>query len=206
MNLEELTFKVGGEYITLGLRKYPFRDLSQIKIFQHSNTKDPAKVDIVLERALNRVSFESGHCYSNSHQVLEIGKQFGFHVDFYSGWLIIDGEVIHHAWNVFNGIIIDVSMSLAWVELCRRQPNLTRKEYAKLSIEMEERKPRTSKDAVWGKVPEEVIYVGCPDDKDNAVNIFNHLMEKFPHHPMRKRMLPSGMTPLQLEIYKQKLQ
>lgn len=64
-----------------------------------------------------------------------------------------------------------------------------RKEAARLLIRNEKEKSPVSVDCVYGKVPVSpirLIYVGCPDTRINAINIFNRTIAKYPNHPSYK--------------------
>jgi hypothetical protein len=142
-------------------------------------------------------------------------KVAGVDLEFYAGWFFIgERPLIHHAWAVYNQkSVIDPSYSMSealiFDQINYANPDW-RKEAARLLIRNENKKSPASVDCVYGKVPvlpTRLIYVGCPDTRINAINIYNRTIAKYPDHPSYKNqgMNSLGGSELQNLYYDMKI-
>ncbi|MCS7460372.1 hypothetical protein N0M98_09480 [Paenibacillus doosanensis] len=210
-------FTLNNENFMIPSRFYPIADLKNIRIFHKDNTIDSVINNEELASELNKHNFETGQCYSNAVKVCEIGRKLGVNIEFWVGWVEVSKGLvpIHHAWNVYDGHIIDVSISyhdaivikqteeaIQKMEQKKNMRFMARTEmYAAMLRKMEPKRPPTIIDRVFGAILDEKTYIGSPDTIDNAVNTWTSIMERFPQHPTIKEMA-TGETRLQAALRK----
>lgn len=186
---------------TVPSKEYPMPNSNQIKVFTSKNTEDMdiANIDNILENH----DFQMGFCYTNTDKICELLTPLkeSYSIEFYSGWLLTLGNMVHHAWVVIDGKqIIDTSVfkkeeekqkAISDAELGIPHPinrNVIAKETVKL---MSEEIPFTEK-YQCGKIINDNIYIGVKSNSNEARISFNNLMDKIPTHKDYKNINPDG--------------
>lgn len=186
---------------TVPSKEYPMPNNSQIKIFTKQNTEDIniKNIDSILENQ----NFQMGFCYTNTDKICELLTTLkdSHNIEFYSGWLLTLGNMVHHAWVVIDGKhIIDTSVFKKEEEKQKIiddeelgiphaiNKNIIAKETVKL---MAEEIPFSEK-YQCGKIINENIYIGVKSNSNEARISFNNLMDKMPNHKDYKTINPDG--------------
>ncbi len=178
-------FQIGNAKHRIGSKLFPITDRRRIRVFAAENTSE---INIpALAKKLDRIRYESGFCYTNSSYVLRAGVSLALPVEFYAGWLFIGREYpIHHAWVVLCDSVIDMGFSRREMELLRQvdysKPSW-REKVAPEILRLERMNLSPTTDRIFGKVPGQMIYVGCPDNAENARRAFRILVSRYPGHP-----------------------
>lgn len=186
---------------TIPSREYPMPNSNKIKVFTSKNTED---IDIAnIDNILENNNFQMGFCYTNTDKICELLTPLkeSHSIEFYSGWLLTLGKMVHHAWVVVDGKhIIDTSVFkkeevkqkvIADAELGIPHPinkNIIAKETVKL---MSEEIPFTEK-YQCGKIINNNIYIGVKSNSTEARISFNELMDKIPTHKDYNNINPDG--------------
>lgn len=186
---------------TVPSKEYPMPNNNQIKVFTSKNTED---IDIAnIDNILENHNFQMGFCYTNTDKICELLTPLkeSYSIEFYSGWLLTLGNMVHHAWVVIDGKqIIDTSVfkkeeekqkAISDAELGIPHPinrNVIAKETVKL---MSEEIPFTEK-YQCGKIINDNIYIGVKSNSNEARISFNNLMDKIPTHKDYKNINPDG--------------
>lgn len=184
---------------------YPLFIKKNIQLFSFMDTKRIE--DIRAEKAYNDVHCKLGFCYSNTEELVKSFTRYGLtDVVPYSGWLLLDGDVIHHAWLVYKGrYVVDPSVTRV-DEIVRERkymtPDLMRQDIVKLTKEYEQY-PNTFH-RTFGQVAPFVLYIGSPTVPQKGRVIYNELMDKYPQHPAYTHggMNQNGLSKTQAMYYK----
>lgn len=204
---------------------YPVASEEKCALFNADNCSERIQHS-QLEDALNKRRFDSGHCYENAADVCEIGKELGLQIEFWAGWTLLGHEIIHHAWNVYDGKIIDVSNSIfEWAVMKTTFDNYSgipeglNRKYAENLQKGQKVRPATTNDSIFGFIPsrdnigqeeerwlyelaldycKEYKYIGSPDEPLEALLRIKMLINRYPNHPAFK--YKGGKTNLQREI------
>lgn len=221
MSEKDLTFMEDGDYkfrmrkngkaYTVGGEYFPVKDKENIEVFLKENCREFKLAKLINK--INKLEFEKGRCYTNINRIIEAGKEVNIDIKFYSGWVFPRSiKAMHHAWGViktkFGFQVLDPAFSkkeLKLYETIDYDKENWREVLAKKILDFEKNKDNEEK-MVLGKPPEGIIYFGCPDNKENAINTFNNLIDKFPNHPSYsgKGTSPVGRSELQKELKRQK--
>jgi len=187
----------------IGSKMFPVASKSKTKVFMDKNTIELEHTE--LADSLNQEVFSLGRCYKNADIVCAKARELGLYAEYYSGWLFASSTLpIHHAWVVIEGNVVDTSISLSQMRALRSMnttgENWRKKVAPKLQSMMKD-KQQIKNDGVWGKIPEFLLYVGCPDTSSDAKSRFRHLLQKFPDHPSyAHKSDPLAMSDLQKEL------
>lgn len=178
-----MNFTVDGVEYIIGSSLFPLRDILTVKCFTFANTESFIHDDI--SKIIDINDFEIGHCYTNSEKIRLISDNFGVEAVYYAGWVFLRNELpIHHAWCVIDGRhVIDMGFSdrdFRFQEKLKYDPNF-RERYAE-NVAYRRANIRRSKDCVMGKVPESILYVGCPDDIESARKLYRDTIKRHPNH------------------------
>ena len=175
------------------------------KVFTSDNTCDLE--DDKVNELLSNVDFKIGRCYTNSDLILDILRKNNIKAKYYSGWILKLNKMIHHAWIVINNKhLIDVGIPQKEFEFLKEKPSehgLMPKisfidELAKI---MAENIPFKEK-YCYGKVREDLIYIGSPSNSYEARASYNKLMEDIPDHPDYQNIDKKGVNKTQRALYK----
>lgn len=205
LNKNTMTFNHKGDTYRIGGRMFPVKDRASLQLFDNENTS-PIQLSEKFIAFFNMLDFKIGHAYSNTQSIYDLAKENKIDIGYYSGWLFIGESLpIHHAWCVVNQVgIIDPSVTRSELDLMKKinYHNLNwRDKLAKDIVDLRRKRLRMSEDCVFGKVPEEVVYVGCEDDIENARKIFRDLIYAYPNHICyRSKMNPIGESDIQKRI------
>lgn len=187
-----MIFRIGKARYEVGSKLFPVARKSLTRQFTFDNTEpiDNKRLAAVVDK----LTYKMGFCYTNMNLLVSQAKAAGVELEFYAGWFFIGERApIHHAWAVYNQkSVIDPSYSMSET-LILDQIDYTkpdwRREAVRLLIRNEKEKSPASVDCVYGKVPVSpirLIYVGCPDTRINAINIYKRTIAKYPNHPSYK--------------------
>jgi hypothetical protein len=197
--MDTFMFQVGNAKYQIGSKLFPVADKGHTRTFTTDNTSE---IDIpILADKLNRTGFESGFCYLNSSTVLRIGIAMGLPVKFHAGWVFVGHEYpVHHAWVTLGTSLIDMSISRREMEILH-QVNYSnpkwREAVAPKLLQLRSVGIALADDRIFGKVPERLVYVGCPDDDFNAKRTFRMLINRYPRHPSYPGISANGASKLQ---------
>ncbi|RPK19993.1 hypothetical protein [Paenibacillus xylanexedens] len=201
-----MKFNIENTEYEIGSHMFPVADSSDLRAYDYSNTESFSNDD--LSRIIDINDFEIGHCYTNAEKIRMICERFEIPVEYFAGWIFVPNQEmpLHHAWAVIdNKYLIDMGFSerdLKFQKKIQGDPNW-RERFAE---ETARRRAtiRRSKDCVMGKVPGGLLYVGSPDEVENARKIFRDLIKKYPKHISyrRKGMDPTGASPIQKMVWR----
>lgn len=175
------------------------------KIFTRDNTCDLE--DDKVNELLSNVDFKIGLCYTNSDLILDILRKNNIKAKYYSGWILKLNKMVHHAWIVIeNKHILDVGIYKKEIELFKYNssklgimPSINLiDELAKL---VDEEIPFKEK-YCYGKVREDLIYIGSPSNSYEARASYHKLMEDIPDHPDYQNIDKKGVNKTQRALYK----
>lgn len=164
--------------ITVPSAMYPVpNNKMKPRLFLPDNTEEFR--DSTVNDALTDMEFLPGRCYTNANKIIDkLGKEYKF----YSGWVFIYGQPIHHAWVVKNNSIIDVANTRKDIQI-NPDVMLEKQEYAKMFYEYYKEDLPFRDKYPYGKVTWNKIYIGVESNYKEAIYSFNNLMEKYPEHP-----------------------
>lgn len=179
---KETTYTIPGEL-------FPLRFPKTAQVFTYQNTEQ-LKQDSYLATLYNEVSFQTGHCYSNTENLKALFLKTDVR-DFktYTGWVFAQGMPIHHCWLVYKdkhvldpGItIIDQMAQTAIKEAKTESKDEARVIYKKIHDEYIN-KPN-SQIRTFGKVAPFALYVGSETTPNQGRIVFQELVKKYPEHP-----------------------
>jgi len=186
-----VSFSINNKQYTIGDEYFPVKDISKAEYFDNEKCKKKLKLAKLIN-AIDKETFETGRCYTNTAKIVDIGKSVDVDIKFYAGWIFLKTfKAIHHAFGVvktkFGAMVVDAGISNKELEMYAsfdddfyKQDNW-RAVIAKETLKL--KKLKNSENMVLGIPPKGVLYVGCEDNKENAVNTFINLRENKPNHP-----------------------
>lgn len=187
INDKDIFFKIGKSKYKIGSRMFPVAQKSKLKIFDNTNTTDIDNQLLIKNIEQNKHLFEIGRCHRNTEVIYKIGKALNLNVEYYTGWLFLGDEKppIFHSFAVFENNVIDISNSQVKQDIGYtinwNSPNC-RKEYAQKMADFQTSTIPYKNKITFGKVVEDYIYIGCPNNFNQANSIFKRLMTNFPNH------------------------
>jgi hypothetical protein len=190
----------------IGSKLFPVNQISKAQVFYKDNTE--IIDNIILSEKIDKLcDFETGRCYTNTEQIVQVGKMLKLNIEFYAGWIFLNNHPIHHGWAVLNGNVIDVGLCIKELEIMSQVNMLNegwRKEIAPKLVKLKNMKIPAHEKYIFGKVPKSIVYVGCPDTRENAIKTFQQLIQRYPNHPsyQHKGQNAFGRSLLQKEMLK----
>lgn len=183
----------------IGTPRYPLGHPGLRRVFRPGDGKriDNENLAALVRTMHVRRPFEAGMCYTNVARLRTDAETNGFRglVPF-GGWMLLSSSdskepvPVHHAWVVLGGdCVIDLSMlfrdhelrDAIYNEWWTKQPAPGTPEVRQWNIDwrkarIEATRPFYGLDPVehrvWGVVPEGSIYIGCPCDPKQSVELF----------------------------------
>lgn len=186
---------------TIPSKEYPLPNNNEISIFMSSNTED-IKSDKISD-CLSKYEFEPGRCYSNSEKIMKILKDNNVEnkIEFYGGWLLTLGQMIHHGWIVVDdNHVIDVGLfrdgddttDLIKDEEIGIPHPIDKKRNAEIIVRNIKSKKPFKEKYQYGKVLKEAVYIGVKSNREESLNSYRELMDKIPNHPDYVNLKPDG--------------
>lgn len=206
-------FKIDKSKYVIPSKMFPLINPSKIRVFSKENTT-PIKEDIeTLKEIMQICKFRAGYCYYNAELFKEVSKNYNVsNIEVYSGWLFSSPDFpVYHVWVVVNDSIIDGSILrdsfnilLKLTSKLNTDVNNIRVEYGRILKDLLNSSSPNNEKFIFGQIPENLLYVGCPSSADEARNAFKKLTLNFPNHPAYKSqgMNQYGLSDLQQELYK----
>lgn len=197
-------------------RLFPLSNKKEAGIFTAESTvpfEDPA-----FYEEIDKLDLPMGHCYSNSQQILEIGKRLNLEIFYFSGWFFNPIDMPkHHAWIVIiheDGVsIVDSVKHHLFAKAEELHPiDFKRADWREMSAvgikKAKKMLPLLHQQIIVGKALEQGFYVGSPDTIENARSIFQRLTKQFPNHPAYQGEGDSmtGRSKFQEEMHRQGLE
>lgn len=147
------------------------------RLFTPENTED--FTDDSISDILSSIEFLPGRCYTNANKIItSLGEEYKF----YSGWVFVFGQAVHHAWVVKGNSILDVANTRKDNTL-NPETHLSKQEYAKLFAEYYKEALPFKEKYPFGKVALNKFYIGVESNYKEAIDSFNTLMDDYPNHP-----------------------
>lgn len=185
----EMFFKINKSKYKIPSKMYPLKSPKSSCFFTHENTN--VVTDELLKRIFNLCTFNVGKCYYNANLLYQLAKQNGLDVEYYAGWLFVCGTPpLHHAWVVYQGNVIDgsiLSSMFKYLSQINSGSSNYREDFAECLVNEQKKNISNSEKYIFGHVPEQLVYLGCPDTSKNAQETFRTLAIKFPNHPSYKK-------------------
>lgn len=177
---------------TIPSKEYPLPNNNEIRVFMSSNTEDIK--DSAISDCLGKYEFEPGRCYSNSEKIMKILKDNNIEnkIEFYGGWLLTLGQMIHHGWIVVDdNHVIDVGLfrdgddttDLIKDEEMGIPHPINKKRNAELAVRNVKSKKPFKEKYQYGKVFKDAVYIGVKSNREESLNSYRELMDKIPNHP-----------------------
>ena len=155
-------------------------------------------------RLVDAVPYRIGHCYSNAEAVTATLVENGFDAVQYAGWMFVDESQypIHHSWTVLNGNqVIDLADEFSVLAFNRDKfGDAGIDECRNLFVEFTRwisQFPNSQRTKPFGVPSAQLLYIGCPSNRLDAINLFNKLVDACPNHPCRERVGKNDMTKMQ---------
>lgn len=191
---------------------YPLNN--PLEVFQCDNT-DAVENEVIL-RAIDRVKYQIGHCYTNTMAVVAELKAAGVDdIKSYAGWLFMgDTLPFHHCWAVLNGrSVIDLSddVTLAFTgdnakKFAAAGDDIVKQREAFLSFSRWSKNLRNSERCAPVGIPSaSFLYVGCRCEPEEAVAIYRKMKAEYPDHITDRNCAPDGTTVMQRMLKKEGL-
>lgn len=212
INGKDIFFRIGKSKHKIGSKMFPINQKSNMQIFEKENTSEIDNDLLVNVIEMNKHLFEQGRCHRNVYILCEIGKKLNINIQHYTGWLFVGDNKppLYHSFAVLDGNVIDTATSQRKYNIAyeiNQSSNNSRNEYARKIAEFEMSDEIPFKDKItFGKVVEDIIYVGSPDDYNHANETFKNLATNFQNHISYRNygMNMWGKSLLQKEIDKYK--
>lgn len=202
----EMFFKINKSKYKIPSKMYPLASPKSSVFFTHKNTE--TITDEQLKAIFDLCTFKLGKCYYNADLLYQFAKQNGLNVEYYSGWLFVcSTPPLHHAWVVYQGNVIDGSIMpsmFKYLDQINNSSSNYREDFAERFVSEQKKNVPNSEKYIFGHVPEQLVYLGCPDTPENAQKIFKTLAQKFPNHPSYKKEGQNmhGLSQIQELIYR----
>ncbi len=160
-----------------------------------------------LRRAMDRVQYKIGACYSNVAELIKEARREGLEITPYCGWLFVNAYdyPIHHCWAIYGNSVLDLSDDFTVMlsgdngkvfEAVQGQPEETRKlvvSFAKAAQSW----PNTARCAAVGTPTPFLLYVGAPCEPEEGKAIYKHLIDKYPRHECQRNLEADGFNATQ---------
>lgn len=160
--------------------------------------------DQIVADVVDSVHYRIGHCYANAKEVTEKLIEKGYNAKQYVGWLFVNGNQypIHHSWTVLNGIhVIDLADEFSVLDYNRDKfQNTSEEDGRKLLVQFSKwvrNFPNSKRCMPFGVPTARLLYIGCECSREQGINIYNDLNQKYPNHPCRERVQANNMTRMQ---------
>ena len=161
--------------------------------------------------AIDRVSYQVGHCYTNTQNVVKELRKAGFNAVPYAGWLFTnEGTPIHHCWAVVNEkIVIDLSDDQTVMRMGFPEDGSVTKdnvyEFFADFTRVTSKWPNSKRCYPMGQPFPLWLYIGCPCEPEDAVRIWKQLLVQFPNHECRRDSYPGNRSKLQWYLHEKGL-
>jgi hypothetical protein len=205
LHKDALKFKIGNTPCIIGNQQFPVSSKNNMMIWNQYNTEEierNEKLKQGIDQLHQKVGLRSGHCYSNAGYIVQLGEVLNINIQLVSGWMFSSARPIHHAWNIIDGkYILDVSMDEHLIKLqdivVEENGVFSKEAYAKKVIEYNKNR-KVSETCLWGKINNNLTYIGSIDTEELARKRFHDMMKKFPNHPAYKGFIDeNNMTETQ---------
>lgn len=180
-------YKVSGETISIPSRMYPLESDS-FKCFDADNTSEI--VDEKIKDIFDSIKPEVGRCFTNAEKLCAALNKAGYPAEQYVGWLFMGDELpVHHSFVVFDGHILDLSISLKSEDFekldsitakCKTKDE-ARERIAEYILQKEQL-PNHQRCA-FGVVDEAYHYIGAPGTREAGIRRNQELRQSYPQHP-----------------------
>lgn len=212
-NNRKVHFKLNKSKYVIPSKLFPLVKPSQMRVFTKESVS-PIELNIEqIKNIMEKCNFRLGSCYDNAEMFDNLSKVEQVEgVEVYSGWLFsTDDFPVHHVWivvdgnSIIDGTILKNSMNVL-LELGIKfsdNPSLIRTEYVKKLKELWKAQIPNYEKFIFGEIPGNFLYIGCPSTAQEARDVFRKLSSSFPNHPAygAKGMNQNGLSDLQKEIY-----
>ena len=204
--------------LTVPSKLYPMPNNNKIMVYDKSNTDDLESGDI--SDVLSDITFKPGYCYQNADNIIRKIKEskLDYKLDFYSGWMYNAEHMTHHAWVVINDKhVLDVGFPRAINDYYNRvikglekgeevesvsSQDAVRERFSNMTIEsLKSNKPFKEKYG-YGKIINDVLYIGVKTNSIEARSSFNELIKNYPDHPDYTNIYSNGSNKTLDLIYK----
>lgn len=190
------------------------------EVFHFKNTEYIGEVPKIAE-LFDKQSYQIGHCYSNTENIVQAFRESSFDVQPYCGWLFLENEMpIHHCWAVITfGIgfrsILDLScdnfrLRQYILEKAESDPEGFKKTSAKEDIvrfiEYALRElSHTERCYPLGVAPPGHLYIGSPCEPEEGVRIYQKMVQMYPDHLSIRNVNAQGYNKTQWLLKQQGL-
>lgn len=192
--------------------KYPLNNDDDIRIFCEFNTDE--LTDRHILDLFDEIPVFIGHCYSNSELLHKVLTDNGCLAKLYAGWLVRDLETpVHHCWVVYEDKkkthVLDLSNNLFAFYRYIKGNNIPlssdmREVFVNFTEETKNWKNSEKCEPVGVAVNH--IYIGCEiSTADEARDIYNALLSRYPDHEIANNVDEKGRNKLQKMLAEKQL-
>ena len=161
-----------------------------------------------VARIVDALPYRIGHCYQNAENVTKALQNAGYAATQYCGWLFIGEQYpIHHSWTVLDGKhIIDLADEFAVLHANHEQFDAASGMDATRELMVEFSKwirqfPNSKRIMPFGIPAGNLLYIGSPCSREEGINIYNQLIDRYPQHPCNERLVKgTNMTQMQMKL------
>ena len=189
--------------------KYPMSD-EEIVVFFDGNTQKVNNQEVL--RAFDSVPYLHGRCYTNSESLLKACQDRNIeNVEMYCGWVLISNNMrmVHHCWLVYNrNSILDLSADMScfkWnidnMGVDRESLNREQLEAFLLDFTKTTQSWNNSQRCGIVGMADGKLYIGSRcSDSDEAREVYNDLLKRFPSHEIADNLNSNGVPPFQQKL------
>lgn len=157
---------------------------------------------------VDALPYRIGHCYQNAENVTQALQEAGYAATQYCGWLFIgEQHPIHHSWAVLDGKhVIDLADEFAVLHANHEQFGAASGMEATRELMVEFSKwirqfPNSKRIMPFGIPAGNLLYIGSPCSREEGINIYNQLIDRYPQHPCNERLVKgTNMTQMQMML------
>lgn len=174
------------------------------EVFHGDNTKEVTDEKVIS--IFDNTEYRLGRCYTNTKDLYNALRAAGYNVKTYAGWTFVLEDIpIHHAWLILEkdgeksllDLADDYPMSIGWqMKNVPAYPHVTREDHADW-VEASLKMQNSVRCFPVGEVNPFWYYVGCECDPEEAVNIYQNLMHKYPGHMCDRTWTSGQLNPTQ---------
>lgn len=213
INEDNILFRTQGIDYSIPSDLFPLSSTQYIIL--NANNTEKLKNKRMAE-IFNKQEYLIGRCYTNAETLYKLLLQklvSKSHLKYMVGWLFIGpGIPIHHAMLLYkNKYVLDLSPILSgkyqkgyYSDVRRMYPNCNTQEVYMKWYTKFQKEPNIIK-GTFGKMKEDCFFIGCESTKENAIQLWNTLIDKYPDHPAYTNIDEDGTTPIQRQLLQNNL-
>lgn len=187
---------------------YPMPNEKPPEVFYSQNTvslDDGGELDSIFTR--NGIRRQLGRCYLTVDSGLAALRGAGYtakhDVAFYCGWAtnIATSGWLHHAWLVIDRhSVIDLTAEKIgpFADLRNKaivgEVPITDREKLANAMKRFEREPHSIQELIHYGQCKDWCYIGVPSDREEGIDAFNKLLQKYPEHPEYRNINKTDYT------------